>query len=526
MVRGKDSWCTFAKTCKEIDSRKATEKEKELLEEFFRSEQDKEKQKKILRELFPYLPLRYINCYIDETEPQKDTLCDHLMDIELTGERERFFAQCANITERKRLDMDAKYPYHPLTQLQRIYKKRSYKEHECNLKKTSYNTDEWKCYDDYEIERMSVRKEAIVRCMQMDDEMKREEAINMIDTLIAKGINENRHHPYHFWCIVCNGRDAKHAKRERMQKGHIWECKDHIHPDMISEEEIDALLCGEEPYVRALGPDGIPIDYSSSYYARDNTDGESMFDYIIQDFGKNLDVCYGIHESLMKGIYSYSHGSMGMSPYGYPNVVPQYTEEEEILFRQEVLSMPAASAESIERKISKYRSLRHLWENRFSPAHDVPRSIVKKIRKCGNVIEYAQTKLTAMEATILLGCVLEDEIVVPYCNHVLWHSIATCNAIMDTAARFKVSFTVDTMECAVSKVIEADEEDFGKETTLLKAVETLDRWIYEALLANESRVKDEWEIEEEKEKDSDLYQKKPKGSGTILNRLHKWILGR
>lgn len=531
------------RTAREIETRRATSGERELLQRFFQLAGEEKPEKRgvaaeVLLQLFPETGSYAVAKYLRETWVQADTLADRLMDIEAPAEREEFLASCQNLTDRERQDMARRYPYQPLKPEQRLCRKRVSKKGKMYVPQKSPCLSRF--YAAGDLEDFCGRQAAVIRFLQANPALGRAEAEEIANVVLEKSVAERRVSIYQLDRSTDNLIYAQpgESKRRRMAaaEGKQLPARQPVGIDMITQEEIDALLNagfhfddlavpaghqvaeeeGEETGAPVMGKSG------TAYYFRDMpavTAEQEVFDHVLQELGKAIDPLYEAKTLWAEQMRSYE---LDFSE----NFIERIGSFRDIIHLQEEpfsrtrLLAPADSVAEAEEKICKYRLLRRLWHQRLSPAHEVRRDLLRRVRLCTDFAAFAALPLSSLEATQLLGLVLEDEIVVPQCQFTLWHSLPVSQAILDAASMFKTSFTRNVRKGAISAVVAADERDFPGETTLLETVTVLDKVLARRLAINQAAGLHKSVVKPEDLRQDDTAREQGKG---ILGGLRRWL---
>ena len=535
------------RTAREIEKRMATREEQELLRQFFQltgeSQEDVAGAVSVLLQLFPDIGAYAARKYLHETQLQPETIADMFMDIEDPDERRRFLASCQELTDEERQKMAQYYPYQPLSPEQRLYRKRI-----C-IGKKQYAQCKSPClsefYSEEDLAGLCGRQAAVIRFLQSSPVLERDEAEDIADIVLEKSVREMRVSIYDLLYrmgdnfIYDKPGDSK-RRRLAVAKGRPQIEPYHIGDGIITQEEIDELLNagihlqgdrtfdddqGVAQTVQAVDEPDVQ-KFATAYFFRDVPFEASEFEvcsHIMQELGKAVDALYEAKALWAKAVHSYK---LAFSE----DFVDKVGAFDKILYMQEpafdkvrLLSSVASVSEAKE-KICKYRLLRRLWQQRLSPAHEVSRDLLQRVRTCQDFASFANMTFSPMEATQLLGLVLEDEIVVPQCYHTLWHSLAVSQAIFDAASMFKASYTHNVRFGAISAVTAADTRDFPKQTSLLDVVSVLDRVLARRIELNEAEGLHKPLIEhrEMQTKALDDEEAKEKNSG-IWPRIRQWL---
>lgn len=534
------------RTAREIEKRMATREEQELLRQFFQltgeNQEDVVGAVSVLLQLFPDIGAYAARKYLHETQLQPETIADMFMDIEDPDERRRFLASCQELTDEERQKMAQYYPYQPLSPEQRLYRKRI-----C-IGKRQYVQCKSPClsefYSEEDLAGLCGRQAAVIRFLQSNPVLDRAEAEDIADIVLEKSVREMRASIYDLYrmgdTFIFDKPDASKRRRLAVAKGRPQAEPYHIGNGIIIQEEIDELLNagihllgdrmlennqGAAQVVQAVDEPDVQ-KFATAYYFRDvpfETSESEVFSHIMRDLGKAVDALYEAKALWAKAVHSYK---LDFSEY----FVDKVGAFDKILYMQEPafdkvqLLSSVASVSEAEEKICKYRLLRRLWQQRLSPAHEVSRDLLQRVRTCQDFASFANMTLSPMEATQLLGLVLEDEIVVPQCHYTLWHSLAVSQALFDAASMFKASYTHNVRFGAISAVTAADTRDFPKQTSLLDVVSVLDRVLARRIELNEAEGLHKPLIEhrEMQTKALDDEEAKEKNSG-IWPRIRQWL---
>ena len=534
------------RTAREIEKRMATREEQELLRQFFQltgeNQEDVVGAVSVLLQLFPDIGAYAARKYLHETQLQPETIADMFMDIEDPDERRRFLASCQELTDEERQKMAQYYPYQPLSPEQRLYRKRI-----C-IGKRQYAQCKSPClsefYSEEDLAGLCGRQAAVIRFLQSNPVLDRAEAEDIADIVLEKSVREMRASIYDLYrmgdTFIFDKPDASKRRRLAVAKGRPQAEPYHIGNGIIIQEEIDELLNagihllgdrmlennqGAAQVVQAVDEPDVQ-KFATAYYFRDvpfETSESEVFSHIMRDLGKAVDALYEAKALWAKAVHSYK---LDFSEY----FVDKVGAFDKILYMQEPafdkvqLLSSVASVSEAEEKICKYRLLRRLWQQRLSPAHEVSRDLLQRVRTCQDFASFANMTLSPMEATQLLGLVLEDEIVVPQCHYTLWHSLAVSQALFDAASMFKASYTHNVRFGAISAVTAADTRDFPKQTSLLDVVSVLDRVLARRIELNEAEGLHKPLIEhrEMQTKALDDEEAKEKNSG-IWPRIRQWL---
>ena len=480
----------IARTGKEIMERKATEEEKGLLLAFFQADNEDE-QVQILRQLFPELSSDNVRAYLHRTKVQEDTMGDRLMDIEIPADRTRFLATWPGINDNMRNHLEARCPYSPLDAAHRACKKRIPIDGVVRLADKSPFLPKFYRKDD--LADRSIRRKAIIQCMQADHALDCRQAEQLVDALIEKGIEEKRLHGWMFW-------------------------DDRRGFDFITQDEIDALLNGHQR------PEAVPVpdSYGTSCYFREKDKECDAYDQMIRDIGMGIDPLYKIKSHLMDGVNSFYLTPKDILSRVTGPLPPNFSKPVDVFFAKDRLLSQASQPDKAKDKIFKYPILQTLWECRLSPAHDVSRSIVKKARQCQSFEDFTRMLLTPMEATLLIGALLENEIALMREHLVPHHSFPITNAFLQVSVVFRVSFVRNEHSAKLSDVVEADSKDFPQDTALFSVINVLDRMLAAAL---EKQGKHQ-EYEEPTPLDAAKDKTAKEESPSILQKMKQWISGK
>ncbi len=534
------------RTAREIEKRMATREEQGLLRQFFQltgeNQEDVVGAVSVLLQIFPEIGAYAARKYLHETQIQPETIADMFMDIEDPDERRRFLASCQELTDEERQKMAQYYPYQPLSPEQRLYRKRIY------IGKKQYAQCKSPClsefYGEEDLAGLCGRQAAVIRFLQSNPVLDRAEAEDIADIVLEKSVREMRASIYDLYrmgdTFIFDKPDASKRRRLAVAKGRPQAEPYHIGNGIIIQEEIDELLNagihllgdrmlennqGAAQVVQAVDEPDVQ-KFATAYYFRDvpfETSESEVFSHIMRDLGKAVDALYEAKALWAKAVHSYK---LAFSEY----FVDKVGAFDKILYMQEPafdkarLLSSVASVSEAEEKICKYRLLRRLWQHRLSPAHEVSRDLLQRVRTCQDFASFANMTFSPMEATQLLGLVLEDEIVVPQCHYTLWHSLAVSQALFDAASMFKASYTHNVRFGAISAVTAADTRDFPKQTSLLDVVSVLDRVLARRIELNEAEGLHKPLIEhrEMQTKALDDEEAKEKNSG-IWPRIRQWL---